>query len=69
MKKNFSFFEVPEDSASKVVQTFKGLFVEDRKLIVEIAQDGDNNSNSNSNSNYNKKSFDKRGKRPKQRSY
>ena len=67
--KNFSFFEVPEDSASKVVQTFKGLFVEDRKLIVEIAQDGDNNSNSNSNSNYNKKSFDKRGKRPKQRSY
>jgi ATP-dependent RNA helicase DeaD len=63
--KNFSFFEVPEESASKVVQTFKGLFVEDRKLIVEVAQDADNNSNSNSN----RRSFDKKGRRPKQRSY
>ena len=36
---NFSFFEVPEDSAQRVVKAFKGLFVDERKLVVEIAQD------------------------------
>src|SRR5690606_3320656 len=45
--KNFSFFEVPEGDAKKVVNTFKGLYVEDRKLVVEVAQDSsDNKSNS-----------------------
>ncbi|MDD2474481.1 MAG: DEAD/DEAH box helicase [Dysgonamonadaceae bacterium] len=61
--KNFSFFEVPEQEASKVVQTFKGLFIEDRKLIVEVAQESENKSTSN------RKTFDKKGKRPKRRSY
>ena len=62
---NFSFFEVPEDAAPKVVQTFKGLFVEDRKLVVEVAQDSDNRSNAGSS----RKSFDKKGRRPKGRRY
>ena len=61
--KNFSFFEVPEEAAPKVVQTFKGLFIEDRKLIVEVAQESENNSTSN------RRAFDKKGKRPKRRSY
>lgn len=38
LMRNFSFFEVPEETARMVVRSFKGLFVEDRKLIVEIAQ-------------------------------
>ena len=44
--KNFSFFEVPENIAPKVINTFEGVFIEDRKLVVEIAQESDNNSNS-----------------------
>lgn len=39
--KNFSFFEIPEDLAGKVVNSFRGMYVEDRKLIVQLAQDGD----------------------------
>ena len=60
---NFSFFEVPEEVAPKVVQTFKGLFIEDRKLVVEVAQESENRSNSN------KGNFNKKGRRPKRRSY
>lgn len=45
LMQNFSFFEVPEDSARKVVKSFKGLYVEDRKLVVEIAQDKPSESN------------------------
>jgi len=62
--KNFSFFEVPQEAAPKVVQTFKGLFVEDRKLVVEVAQESDNQSNSSS-----RKNFDKKGRRPKGKRY
>ena len=36
---NFSFFEVPEENAQHVVKSFKGLFVDERKLVVEVAQD------------------------------
>jgi len=39
LMKNFSFFEVPEDLASKVVSTFKGMYVDERKLMVQVAQD------------------------------
>lgn len=39
--KSFSFFEVPEDLAPKVVNTFKGMYVDERKLIVQLAQDED----------------------------
>lgn len=63
--KNFSFFEVPEGVASKVVKTFKGLFIEDRKLIVEVAKDSDNKSNSNDG----RKSFNKKRRRTKGRRY
>ena len=63
--KNFSFFEVPEEVAPKVVQTFKGLFIEDRKLVVEVAQDSDNKSSSGGG----RKNFDKKGRRPKGRRY
>ncbi len=64
---NFSFFEVPEDVASKVVQTFKGLFIEDRKLVVEVAQESNNKSNSNRRSS--NKNIDKNRRRAKRRSY
>lgn len=40
LMKNFSFFEVPEENAKQVLKSFKGVFVEDRKLVVELA---DNN--------------------------
>ena len=61
--KNFSFFEVPEEVAPKVVNTFKGLFVEDRKLIVEVAQQPNNNSNTQ------ERKFNKKRRRPKGRRY
>ena len=63
--KNFSFFEVPEGVAPKVVQTFKGLFIEDRKLVVEVAQDSDNKSSSGGG----RKNFNKKGRRPKGKRY
>ncbi|MDR1518390.1 MAG: DEAD/DEAH box helicase [Dysgonamonadaceae bacterium] len=37
--KNFSFFEVPEESARQVVKAFKDMFVDDRRIVVEIAQE------------------------------
>ena len=40
LMKNFSFFEVPEENARQILKSFKGVFVEDRKLVVELA---DNN--------------------------
>lgn len=39
LMKSFSFFEVPEDLAPKVVSTFKGMYVDERKLVVQLAQD------------------------------
>src|SRR5690606_1260687 len=42
LMKSFSFFEVPEDVAPKVVSSFKGMHLEDRKLLVQFAQDADN---------------------------
>jgi ATP-dependent RNA helicase DeaD len=42
LMRSFSFFEVPEEHASKVVDTFKGMHLEDRKLLVQFAQDADN---------------------------
>ncbi len=42
LMRNFSFFEVPEEHATKVINTFKGMHLEDRKLLVQFAQDADN---------------------------
>jgi ATP-dependent RNA helicase DeaD len=39
--KSFSFFEVPEELAGKVVNAFRGMYIEDRKLTVRLAQDAD----------------------------
>ncbi len=50
LMQNFSFFEVPEEVARKVVKSFKGLFVEDRKLVVEIAQENPTGLNGNEKS-------------------
>ena len=62
--KNFSFFEVPEGEAKKVVNTFQGLYVEDRKLVVEVAQDSsDNKSGSGDNK------FKRKERRTKQKGY
>ncbi len=41
LMRSFSFFEVPEQDASRVINTFKGMHLEDRKLLVQIAQDDD----------------------------
>ncbi|MDD4605952.1 MAG: DEAD/DEAH box helicase [Dysgonamonadaceae bacterium] len=67
--KNFSFFEVPQESAPKVVNTFKGLFVEDRKLIVEVAQESENKSGGRSNNRMERNNFDKKERRQKHKSY
>lgn len=37
--KNFSFFEVPEESTKQVLKSFNGVMVEDRKIVVELADD------------------------------
>ncbi|MDO5522798.1 MAG: DEAD/DEAH box helicase [Bacteroidia bacterium] len=37
LMKNFSFFEVPEEKAGQILKSFKGVYVEDRKLVVELA--------------------------------
>jgi ATP-dependent RNA helicase DeaD len=42
LMRNFSFFEVPENVANKVVDSFKGMHLEDRKLLVQFAQDSEN---------------------------
>ncbi len=39
--KSFSFFEVPEEVANKVVSSFRGMYIEDRKLVVQLAQDAE----------------------------
>lgn len=39
LMKNFSFFEIPEELAPKVVKAFKGMYIEDRKLVVEVSRD------------------------------
>ena len=41
LMKNFSFFEVPEELAGKIVNTFRGMYIEDRKLIVQLAQEAE----------------------------
>lgn len=37
LMKSFSFFEVPEENAKQVLKSMKGLYVEDRKLVVDLA--------------------------------
>lgn len=39
LMKNFSFFEIPEELAPKVVKAFKGMYIEDRRLVVEVSRD------------------------------
>jgi ATP-dependent RNA helicase DeaD len=39
LMKNCSFFEIPEEYTPKVLKAFKGMFVEDRKLIVEVSRE------------------------------
>ncbi|MCE5205491.1 MAG: DEAD/DEAH box helicase [Porphyromonadaceae bacterium] len=43
--KSFSFFEVPEEVANKVVNSFRGMYIEDRKLIVQWAQEAEKSGN------------------------
>ena len=45
LMQNFSFFEVPEENAAHVVKSFKGLYVEDRKLVVDIADEKSSGGN------------------------
>lgn len=67
LMKNFSFFEVPEGSTNQVLKSMKDITVEDRKLVVELADSSTSKSNrdnkggnkggrrSNSTPRYNKK--------------
>ncbi len=61
LMKNFSFFEVPEENAKQVLKSFKGVFVEDRKLIVELA---DESSAKDSNSRNSKGKSDRKNNYP-----
>lgn len=64
--KSFSFFEVPQASANHVIKAFKGIYVDDRKLIVEIAQDSPQESKddkSGKKAKSGKKSFGKRNRK------
>lgn len=58
LMKTFSFFEVPEESSNKVLKSLKGIFVEDRKLVVELADETGERSPKNRNS----KDFKSKGK-------
>lgn len=58
LMKTFSFFEVPEDSSNKVLKSLKGLFIEDRKLVVELADETGERSAKNRGS----KDFKSKGK-------
>lgn len=48
LMKNFSFFEVPEESANKVLSSMKDIMVEDRKLVVELAGESSNDNRNSS---------------------
>ncbi|MDR0421411.1 MAG: DEAD/DEAH box helicase [Proteiniphilum sp.] len=39
LMKNFSFFEVPEEFVPKVTKAFRGMYVDDRKLVVEVSRE------------------------------
>ena len=65
LMKTFSFFEVPEENAKHVLKSFKGIFVEDRKLIVDYA---DKMQSGKKQEDEPKKFYEKKGKKSKQRS-
>ncbi len=65
LMKNFSFFEVPEVNINDVLNSFRGVFVEDRKLVVELADSSNNNKKENKEKKYKRNSFS--SKRKKQR--
>ena len=41
LMKNFSFFEVPEGTSRSVLKAFKGVSVDNRKIVVEMASSGE----------------------------
>ena len=57
--KSFSFFEVPEGMAGNVIKSFKGMYLEDRKLVVRPADEQEKKPSWKGKS--------KKGKRNKQR--
>lgn len=63
LMQNFSFFEVPQESSQQVVKSFKGAYIDERKLIVEIAKDASQSSSSDNKSKSNNKQFGKRKKK------
>ncbi len=62
LMKNFSFFEVPEENTKAILKSFKGVFLEDRKLVVEVA---DSNNTSEKKSFKEEKSAKRDFKKPK----
>ena len=41
LMKNFSFFEVPEGTSRSILKAFKGVSVDNRKIVVEMASSGE----------------------------
>lgn len=62
--KSFSFFEVPEELAPKIVKSFKGMYVDERKLQVHLAQEEDQASMGNKKKFY-ENDFGGKGKKKK----
>lgn len=62
--KSFSFFEVPEELAPKIVKSFKGMYVDERKLQVHLAQEEDQASRGNKKKFY-ENDFGGKGKKKK----
>lgn len=62
LMKNFSFFEVPEENSRDVLDSMKGVMVEGRKLVVELAGESSNDKSSSGNNRGGGKG--KPGKRP-----
>lgn len=61
LMKSFSFFEVPENMAGNVLRAFKGMYLEDRKLVVRMADELEKKKSD--------KGKPKKGKRNKQKKY
>lgn len=64
LMKSFSFFEVPQAMTGNVLRSFKGMYLEDRKLVVRLADEEPKGGRHKE-----AKAVKNKGKRQKQRKY
>lgn len=62
--KSFSFFEVPEENTRTILKSFKGVFIDSRKIVVELA-DANNMKAERNDDSAKKRSFKTAGKKGK----